>query len=132
MTITVKHRHHKVKQHQVRCVRKSAKSGGGGSGVTFPAGLPTVTVTPTIVPTATGHTYGTTAGQTLSVGAPGVLAGASGHGLTAQLVSGAASGTLTLHKDGSFTYVPAGGASGIVHFTYKVADLAARPPSPRR
>ena len=52
-----------------------------------------------------------------------MLAGASGHGLTAQLVSGTASGTLTLHKDGSFTYVPAGGASGIVHFTYKVADL---------
>ena len=123
VTITVKHRHHKLKQHQVRCVKKSAKSGGGGSGVTFPSGLPTVTVTPTIVPTATGHTYRTTAGQTLTVGAPGVLAGASGHGLTAQLVSGTSSGTLTLHKDGDFTYVPADGASGIFHFTYKVADL---------
>ena len=121
VTITVKRHHHKVKQHQVRCVRKHAS--GGGSGVTFPAGLPTVTVTPGIVPTALGHTYVTTAGHTLSVAAPGVLAGASGHGLTAQLVSGTSSGALALGKDGSFTYAPAAGTSGIVHFTYKAADV---------
>ena len=61
MTITVKHHHHKIKHHQLRCVRKSTKSGGGGAGVTFPSGLPTVTVTPMLVPTATGHSYATTA-----------------------------------------------------------------------
>ena len=120
VTITVKRNHRKVKEHQLRCVRKSSS---GGSGVTFPGGLPTVTVTPTIVPTAINHTYATTAGNTVSVGAPGVLSGASGHGLTAQLVSGAASGTLTLAKDGGFTYVPVAGSSGIVHFTYKASDL---------
>ena len=122
VTITVKKGHHKVKHRQLRCVRKHS-SGAGGAGVTFPAGLPTATVTPLIVPTAAVHTYSTNAGWTLGVGAPGVLAGASGHGLTAQLVSGVASGTLTLLKDGGFTYVPAAGASGIVHFTYKVVDL---------
>jgi hypothetical protein len=120
VTITVKRHHHKIKKHQVRCVRKGSS---GGSGVTFPAGLPTVTVTPTIVPTTTSHTYATTAGHTLSVGAPGVLTGASGHGLTAQLVSGPASGTLTLGKDGGFTYAPVAGASGIVHFTYRASGL---------
>lgn len=120
VTITVKRHHHKIKKHQLRCVRKSSS---GGSGVTFPTGLPTVTVTPTIVPATVNHTYATTAGHTLTLGAPGVLAGASGHGLTAQLVSSPASGTLTLSKDGGFTYVPAAGASGIVHFTYKASDL---------
>ena len=122
VTVTVKRGRHKVKVHQLRCVKKGS-SGGGGSAVTFPTGLPTVTVTPTIVPTATAHTYATTVGQTLSVGAPGVLAGAGGHGITAQLVSGTPSGTLSLAKDGAFTYAPAAGASGIVHFTYRVVDL---------
>ena len=120
VTITVTHNHHKVKKHQIRCVRKGSS---GGSGVTFPSGLPTVTVTPTIVPTTVNHTYATTAGHTLSAGAPGVLTGAGGHGLTAQLVSGPASGTLTLAKDGAFTYAPVAGTSGIVHFTYKASDL---------
>ena len=121
VTITVKHRHHKVKKHQVRCVKKGS-SGGGGSGVTFPSGLPTVTVTPTIIPTVTSHSYSTNAGQTLSVPASGVLAGAKGLGLMAQLVSGPESGSLSLSKDGGFSYTPAAGASGIVHFTYRVSD----------
>ncbi len=114
VTITVKRNHRKVKVHQLRCVKK---------GSSLPSGLPTVTVTPTIVPTASGHTYTTNAGQALGVGAPGVLAGATGHGLTASLVSGPTSGTLALGKGGGFSYAPAAGASGIVHFVYRVADL---------
>jgi hypothetical protein len=117
VTVTVKQHGKKVKRKQLRCVKK-----GAGSKITFP-NLPTATVTPTIVPTAVAHTYSTTAGDTLRIAAPGVLSGASGHGLTAQLVSGTSSGSLTLGKDGSVSYVPAAGTSGIVHFSYKVVDL---------
>jgi hypothetical protein len=117
--VTVRRHRRKVTHKQVRCVRR----GSGGAPAPSFGNLPTATVTPTIVPTAAAHTYSTAAGQTLHIGAPGVLAGATGRGLTAQLAAGAASGSLSLGKDGSLTYVPAPDASGVVRFSYRVTDL---------
>lgn len=59
---------------------------------------------------------------TLSVGAPGVLAGDVGSGLTAKLVSGASAGSLTLNANGSFTYTPTPNFSGADSFTFEAVD----------
>ena len=81
-------------------------------------------------PVATADQYVVNVGQTLTVGAPGVLANdvdPDGDPLTAQLVSGplhAATGGFTLNSDGSFTYTPAAGFTGTDSFTYTANDGA--------
>ena len=77
-------------------------------------------------PVAVDDAYAVTGGGLLTVAAPGVLGNDSdpdGDGLTAQLVAGPASGSLTLNPNGSFTYVPDENAvSGPVTFTYQAFD----------
>ena len=77
-------------------------------------------------PVAVDDAYAVTGGGVLTVPAPGVLGNDSdpdGDTLTAQLVAGPATGTLTLNPDGSFTYVPSEDAvSGPVTFTYQAFD----------
>jgi len=64
--------------------------------------------------------------KTLTVIAPGVLLGDTdddGDSLTAILVSGpSAGGMLSLNSDGSFTYTPKTGFTGMDRFTYKAND----------
>ncbi|HEV7222056.1 MAG TPA: ELWxxDGT repeat protein [Pirellulales bacterium] len=70
-----------------------------------------------------GYVY--QAGTTLTVAAPGVLAGDSdpdGDPITAVLVSGPANGSLSLHADGSFTYTPNAAFRGRDSFTYQATD----------
>lgn len=92
-------------------------------------GLAVVTVTvhvgdsappppPPAVPVGAADAYLATAGTTLTVAAPGVLANDAGVGLTAQLVTPPATGTLTLQPDGGFTFVPPATASTIT-FSYR-------------
>ncbi|MCA1683985.1 MAG: tandem-95 repeat protein [Actinobacteria bacterium] len=81
-------------------------------------------------PVATGESYTHYGSDTaLVVIAPGVLANDSdpveGSPLTAVLVSGPASGTLTLNPNGSFTYQPNEDFGGTDSFTYKANDGAA-------
>jgi len=76
-------------------------------------------------PTATDDTYSTPEDQTLTVAAPGVLSNDTdpdGDALTASLVSGPSSGSLTLNGDGSFTYVPDPNVNGSDSFTYELTD----------
>ncbi len=71
------------------------------------------------------HVYGMKQDTLLTVDAPGVLSidtDPDGDTLTASLVSGPASGTLNLHPDGSFTYMPASGFTGPVSFAVNVLD----------
>ena len=78
-------------------------------------------------PTAANDSYSVTKNQPLAVNAPGVLANDSdqtGGTLTAQLVSPAAHGTVTLRSDGSFTYVPRADFLGTDRFTYQGIDRA--------
>lgn len=63
--------------------------------------------------------YTTTAGTTLSVNSPGILANDGGGGLTAVLVSGPTNGTLSLNSNGSFSYTPATNFTGVDCFTYQ-------------
>ena len=68
-----------------------------------------VTVAPNVAPVATGDAYTTVSNTLLTVPGPGVLGNDSdpnGDPLIAELDTGVAHGTLTLHPDGSFTYQP--------------------------
>src|SRR4029079_772106 len=47
-----------------------------------------------------------------------------GDALQAQLVSNVSHGALDLHADGTFTYQPAAGFSGVDAFSYRVSDGA--------
>ena len=78
-----------------------------------------------VTPMAASDSYTTVAGTTLSRTSPGVLANdtdSDGDPLTAVKVTGPSHGTLTLNADGSFTYSPAAGFSGIDSFKYKATD----------
>ncbi|HET7607548.1 MAG TPA: Ig-like domain-containing protein, partial [Gammaproteobacteria bacterium] len=89
----------------------------------------TVTITvvaPNVPPVAADDAYATNEGQRLNVNSSnGVLANdtdANGNPLTAALVTGVASGSLTLQANGSFEYTPAPGFAGPVTFTYQAND----------
>jgi VCBS repeat-containing protein len=83
-------------------------------------------VAPNVPPVAVDDGYSTNEGQALNVNAAtGVLANdtdANGNPLTAVLVGGATSGTLTLNPNGSFGFTPAPGFAGPVTFTYQASD----------
>ncbi|WP_435018062.1 DUF4394 domain-containing protein [Tundrisphaera sp. TA3] len=73
-------------------------------------------------PVAVADTYTVSAGAALTVPAPGVLGNdnsPTGAALTAVLVGGPANGALVFNADGSFTYTPNPGFSGLDSFTYR-------------
>src|SRR5207245_635498 len=79
-------------------------------------------------PAAVADSYSVNEDNTLTIGAPGVLANDSdvdGDSLHAVLVSGVSHGTLALNADGSFTYTPAANFNGSDSFTYMANDAAA-------
>ena len=72
---------------------------------------------------ANNAVYTVTNNSSLQVSAPGILAGDSGNGpLTALLVSGPASGNLSLGTNGGFTYTPTNSFTGMDNFTYVCTD----------
>ena len=91
-----------------------------------PSGLitNTVTVTLTVKPVAINDSYTTSTGSALTTTAgTGVLANDRGAGLTENtVVTSPTNGTLTINADGSFTYTPNAGFSGIDTFTYTDTD----------
>jgi VCBS repeat-containing protein len=78
-------------------------------------------------PAAVDDAYATAFETVLNVPAPGVLGNDSdpdGDAITALLDADAAHGSLVLNADGSFTYTPDVGFSGIDTFTYHATDGA--------
>jgi VCBS repeat-containing protein len=77
-------------------------------------------------PHANDDSYSVNENTTLSVAAPGVLGNDTdadaGDTLQAVLVTTTSHGSLTLHADGSFTYVPNAGFACHDSFTYKAND----------
>jgi hypothetical protein len=76
-------------------------------------------------PTASGDSYATEEDRTLTVEALGVLENDTdpeGDALSAALVSGLASGMLSLDSDGSFEYTPNSGFTGTDQFEYEASD----------
>ena len=96
------------------------------------ASADTATATLTVVPVndppvATADSFGTPAGQSLTVEAPGLLGNDTdpdADSLTASQLTGTSNGTLTLNADGSLEYTPDAGFSGTDSFFYSVADTA--------
>ncbi len=92
----------------------------------------TVTITvvpPNEPPVAAADSYAVNEGQTLNIGAPGVLANdtdVNANPLTAVLIGGVGNGTLALQPDGSFSFTPPTGFSGATSFTYQADDGTAR------
>ena len=86
----------------------------------------TLTITPVNdAPLALADAYTATASTLLVVAAPGVLANDSdveSQPLTATLLSGPLHGSLALGADGSFTYLPNPGFTGVDQFTYQASD----------
>jgi len=83
-----------------------------------------VTVT-NVAPVAVDDAYSVLLDQQLVIAAPGVLANdqdVPADSLTASLVSGPSSGSLTLNANGSFSYTPQTGFIGEVSFTYRATD----------
>jgi VCBS repeat-containing protein len=97
-----------------------------GASLTFNLADVTVATPPNAAPVATDDTYRAVRASALIKSATdGVLANdtdANSDPLTAIKVSDAAHGTVTLHADGSFTYVPAARYVGPDSFTYKAND----------
>lgn len=96
-------------------------------GVACPAFASSIPIGNT-APTVDDDEYGVSAGQTLNVGEPGVLANdedADGDEMTATLDQDAANGTLDLNEDGSFSYTPNDSFTGQDTFTYTASDGAA-------
>ncbi|MEL7626572.1 MAG: Ig-like domain-containing protein [Anaerolineaceae bacterium] len=95
---------------------------------TADSNIATVTITVTPVndaPVAVDDSYTTAFETALTVTAPGVLTNdtdADGDSLTSSIVRAPSNGTVTLNADGSFTYTPITGFSGVDTFTYKVSD----------
>lgn len=75
---------------------------------------------------AADDAYTATAGQPLTVAAPGVLANDGGSNLTASLVTSSSHGALSLGAGGGFTYTPAAGFSGTDRFTYAAQSGTSR------
>ena len=76
-------------------------------------------------PVATTDSYSTANATALSVAAPGLLGNdtdADGNTMSASALTQPAHGTLSLAADGSFTYTPATGFSGVDSFTYRTYD----------
>ena len=87
----------------------------------------TVHVNLPAAPEANDDSYATTAGTTLiETAAGGLLANDTGTGIAISSSTAPAGGSLTLNSDGSFTYVPPSGASGIESFTYTIEDAFGR------
>jgi hypothetical protein len=79
-------------------------------------------------PLAQGDSFTVGNNAVLAIASPGLLANdadVDGDPLTARLLTGPASGTLTLQADGSFVYVPDVNQPGLVSFTYEAFDGAA-------
>jgi VCBS repeat-containing protein len=76
-------------------------------------------------PIAVDDSYAVNEDTLLTISAPGVLGNdtdTENSALTAILVNGPASGTLTLNPDGSFSYQPGPDFNGTDSFTYKSSD----------
>jgi hypothetical protein len=101
-------------------------SGGTANGGHDTSAPQSFRITVNAAPSAQGEVYVLSdAGGNTAATVEGVLSSdidPDGDPLTAELVSGPAHGTLTLHPDGSFTYLKGADFAGLDEFTYRSND----------
>jgi VCBS repeat-containing protein len=89
------------------------------------SGWATVTIQVGIPPEANDDHYTTALNSPLAIAAPGVLDNDNdpgGASLSAELITGASHGSLSLNADGSFLYTPSTTFHGVDSFTYRTSD----------
>jgi len=84
----------------------------------------TATLVITVAPAGGDDVATTPAGTTLVVPAPGVLDNDAGTGLSVTSHTQPASGAVAVATDGSYSYTPPAGFSGVTTFTYDATDGA--------
>ena len=96
---------------------------GGMLGTDNASAIPSNGCYASVGPCAVDDTYNVSANATLTVAALGLLDNDNGNVLTVTTFSGATShGMANVAANGSFTYVPTTGFSGVDSFTYEVTD----------
>jgi sugar lactone lactonase YvrE len=109
-------------------VQASTSSSNGGLG----GGVATATIAVAAindVPVAMSDSYATTDGTPFAIAGPGVLANdfdVEGTPLTAVQIDGVSNGVLVFNADGSFSYTPDAGFSGVDSFRYAASDGTAQ------
>ncbi len=104
---------------------RGGNGGATGSGSPGQSGEVVITETINNPPVAVNDSYNVDENSALTIAAPGVLANDSdpeGTTLNTALVTDVAYGTLTLNRDGSFTYTPDVSFFGSDGFTYNASD----------
>jgi VCBS repeat-containing protein len=108
-------------------LKDSGGTANGGNDTSAPQTF-TITVNPANdAPVALSDPYSVKSGDPLNVDAPGVLDNdedVDGDSITAQIVSQPSNGTVDLKPDGSFSYNPDSGFTGVDIFTYQAYDGA--------
>jgi len=82
----------------------------------------TATVTITVNPVAVDDAYSTSTNTPLVTAGPGVLSNDLGSLLTVTANTNPTNGSVTQNADGSFTYTPNAGYSGLDSYTYTITD----------
>lgn len=91
---------------------------------TSAAATVSLTIAPPAAPSASDDSYSSGAGSALSVnGANGLLANDTGTGITITSVTQPAHGSVTVKRNGAFTYTPPTGFSGSDTFGYTISDV---------
>ncbi|HVF34006.1 MAG TPA: PA domain-containing protein, partial [Candidatus Saccharimonadia bacterium] len=104
-------------------ISDNGNSGTGGARSTSASATIIVSGAAVPAPVANDDVFAVTEDATLNQPAPGVLGNDTGPMLTASLVSGPASGSLTLNPNGSFAYSPAANDCGTPRtFTYDAVN----------
>jgi len=85
-------------------------------------GSVTIDVGEPAAPTAADSSYTTAAGQTLEVGAAGLLSGSTGYSVQVATTTTPSHGSLSVNADGSFEYFPEAGFSGSDSFGFTITD----------
>lgn len=98
---------------------------GGALALSAAVAIPAYAAPSNTPPVANDDAYSTAENANLAIGAPGVLSNdldADGDAFSAQLLTGAQHGTVSLNPNGAFTYIPNQNYAGPDQFTYQICE----------
>jgi VCBS repeat-containing protein len=98
---------------------------GGALALSAAVAIPAYAAPSNTPPVANDDAYSTAENANLAISAPGVLSNdldADGDAFSAQLLTGAQHGTVSLNPNGAFTYIPNQNYAGPDQFTYQICE----------